>query len=141
MSELESLRAAKSLRQVAHLLKCKPKALSYTLYKLPVSLKYTQFAIPKRSGGTRIINAPTDRLKLLQKRLAELLSVCLDEIETAGGRKHSACHGFRKDRSILTNAKCHQGRRYVFNIDLENFFPSILGRIRGFFIKRQTLSA
>ena len=136
MSELESLKAAKSLRHVAHLLKCKPKALSYTLYKLPVGLKYTQFAIPKRSGETRIINAPVDRLKLLQRRLADLLSVCLEEIEMAGGRKNSACHGFKRNRSILTNAKCHRGRRYVFNIDLENFFPSIhLGRIRGFFIK------
>ena len=42
----------------------------------------------------------------------------------------------RKKRSILTNATLHKRRRYVLNLDLEDFFPSItFGRIRGFFIK------
>ena len=45
-------------------------------------------------------------------------------------------HGFRKKHSIVTNAKKHRNKRYVFNVDLHNFFPSInFGRVRGFFIK------
>jgi len=41
-------------------------------------------------------------------------------------------HGFVLHRSILTNAKQHVRKRYVFNVDLENFFPSInFGRVRG----------
>jgi hypothetical protein len=44
-------------------------------------------------------------------------------------------HGFKDKYSIITNAKVHVGKRYVFNTDLEDFFPSItFGRVRAFFI-------
>ena len=33
--------------------------------------------------------------------------------------------GFAEGRSIVMNASVHTGHHYVFNIDLENFFPSI----------------
>ena len=36
----------------------------------------------------------------------------------------------------MTNAYIHKRRRYVLNLDLEDFFPSFnFGRVRGFFIK------
>ena len=38
---------------------------------------------------------------------------------------HPAVHGFRSERSIVTNAQNHLSRRYVLNIDLADFFPSI----------------
>lgn len=39
-------------------------------------------------------------------------------------------------RSILTNAAEHRNKRYVFNLDLKDFFPTISAkRIRGFLIK------
>jgi RNA-directed DNA polymerase len=42
----------------------------------------------------------------------------------------------KKNRSIITNASLHKRRRYVLNLDLEDFFPSInFGRVRGFFLK------
>ncbi|NJN91776.1 MAG: RNA-directed DNA polymerase [Leptolyngbyaceae cyanobacterium SL_5_14] len=45
-------------------------------------------------------------------------------------------HGFKRKLSIRTNARKHRNRRYVFNIDLTDFFGSInFGRVRGFFIK------
>ena len=45
-------------------------------------------------------------------------------------------HGFKRNRSIITNAKQHRNRRHVFNVDLEDFFPSInFGRVRGYFIR------
>lgn len=45
-------------------------------------------------------------------------------------------HGFKRGSSIRTNARKHRNRRYVFNIDLINFFGSInFGRVRVFFIK------
>ena len=34
-------------------------------------------------------------------------------------------HGFTKHRSVVTNAKHHVNKNYVFNIDLKDFFPSI----------------
>jgi hypothetical protein len=50
-------------------------------------------------------------------------------------------HGFERKRSIITNANLHKRRRYVLNLDLENFFPSInFGRVRGFLIKDKHFS-
>ncbi|MEB8486219.1 MULTISPECIES: reverse transcriptase domain-containing protein [Acidithiobacillus] len=137
MSRLAELKASTTLSDVAHLLGYKPKAVSYILYMLPTDQKYTTFEISKRNGGQRTINAPVEKLKVLQRRLADLLQDCLDEINNAKGLKDRTAHGFKRKLSIITNARQHRHRRWVFNVDLENFFPSInFGRIRGFFIKR-----
>lgn len=34
--------------------------------------------------------------------------------------------GFAEGRSVVTNANMHKGHNYIFNIDLKDFFPSIL---------------
>lgn len=134
MSHLENLKKTTSLTELAELLGYKPKALSYILYKIPQ--KYKEFTIPKKNGGERRIKAPVDKVKHLQKRLAVLLSQCFDEISKKSNHKRSLSHGFRKDHSIITNAKNHTNKRHVLNIDLLDFFPSInFGRVRGFFIK------
>jgi hypothetical protein len=106
------------------------------LYKIPAPAKYISFEIPKRNGGTRLIKAPEPKLALLQRRLAKLLYDCLDELKQGvPPRRRSLAHGFERNRSIITNANLHKRRRYVLNIDLQNFFPSInFGRVRGFFI-------
>lgn len=136
MSQLTLLKAAASLRDVAQLLQFQPKALSFILYKKPPLTKYTSFDVPKRGGGVRKIKAPAPDLSLLQRRLSDLLQNCVEEINQSRKRKDSLAHGFKRHRSIITNATKHQRRRYVFNIDLQDFFPSInFGRIRGFFIK------
>jgi RNA-directed DNA polymerase len=136
MTQLTALKEAKSLRDLAKLLKFRPKAVSYILYKQPDSAKYTTFEIPKRSGGTRTIKAPIHSLKLLQRKLSDLLQDCVDEIIVASKRKDRAAHGFKRGRSIITNARQHRHRRWVFRLDLAEFFPSInFGRVRGFFLK------
>ena len=136
MSRLTALKAAKSLGDLAKLLDFKPKGVSYILYKQPAASKYATFQIPKRSGGHRTIKAPSDSLKLLQQRLSDFLQDCVDEINAVSGRRDRAAHGFKRKRSIITNARQHRHRRWVFNVDLEDFFLSInFGRIRGFFIK------
>jgi retron-type reverse transcriptase len=135
MHRLEALKATTSRSGVAKLLAFEPGALSYILYKQPEVAKYTTFQIPKRNGGQRTIKAPIDALKLVQSRLSDLLQDCVDEININRGRKDRVAHGFKRKRSIITNAKQHRNRRYVFNLDLEEFFPSInFGRVRGFFI-------
>jgi RNA-directed DNA polymerase len=132
MSKLAKLKAAQSLSDVATLLDFEPKGLSYILYKIPPATKYTTFEIPKRNGGTRTIHAPVGSLKLLQRRLSDLLQDCAQEIVEASKRKDRAAHGFKRGRSILTNAHQHRKRRWVFNLDLQDFFPSInFGRVRG----------
>jgi RNA-directed DNA polymerase len=134
MSQLQALRAATSLHDVANLLQFKPSALAYVVHKNPT--RYTSFTIPKKGGGTRLIQAPTPELKLLQKHLSDLLQNCVQEINDKRKFPDQLAHGFKRDRSIISNARRHRKQKYVFNIDLEDFFPSInFGRVRGFFIK------
>ena len=136
MAYLEELRKAKTLKDVAHILSVQPKTVSYLLYKLPDAKKYRSFEIPKRNGGRRLINAPEPRLKMLQRRLANVLYRCVAEVETGDLPRHPLAHGFARSRSIFTNASVHTHRRYVLNLDLQDFFPSLnFGRVRGFFIK------
>ncbi len=138
MSKLNALRSASNLGDLARLLQFRPRALAYILYKQSAAAKYKTFEIPKRNGGTRVIKAPIDALKLLQQRLSILLQDCADEINGAKNRKDRISHGFKRRRSIITNARRHRNRRYVFNIDLEDFFPSInFGRVRGYFIRNR----
>jgi hypothetical protein len=136
MSQLQALRAALSLHQVATLLQFQPKALSYILYKKPLPTRYTSFNMAKRDGGVRTINAPSPDLRLLQRNLSDLLQNCVEEINEGKKWKDQLAHGFKRDCSIITNAVKHRKRRYVFNIDLNDFFGAInFGRVRGFFIK------
>lgn len=133
---LKELKSATTLSDVAKILGFKSQSLSYLLYKKGDAAKYKTFEIPKRYGGTRKISAPSDELKLLQQRISLLFQDCKEEIDKAAGYQNVISHGFEPKRSIITNARRHRNRRYVFNIDLEGFFDSIhLGRVRGFLIK------
>jgi len=136
MSQLNRLKSAITLADFARLINFKPSALSYILYKKLAATNYQIFEIPKRNGGTRTIKAPTDELKRVQRNLSILLQDCLDEINKMDKRKDRISHGFMRERSILTNAKEHRNRRFVFNIDLEDFFPTInFGRVRDISLK------
>ena len=82
--------------------------------------------------------APIAGLKLLQRNLSDLLQDCVGEIDAAANRRNRTAHGFVRKRSIVTNARKHRNRRWVFNLDLEDFFPSInFGRVRGFLLKNR----
>ncbi len=139
-SSLEKLKSAQTIDDLAAILGFKPSAVAFIVYKLPVALKYRTFNIPKRSGGTRTISAPEPRLKTLQKRLANVLYACREEIEKTNGLPPLS-HGFRKKHSIITNARPHKRRRHVLNLDLQDFFPSFnFGRVRGFFLKNRNFA-
>jgi len=87
---------------------------------------YVRFEIPKKTGGMRRISAPMQRLKAAQHWI---LANILDKVPL-----HDAAHGFRKDRSIVTNAQPHVGTEVVLNVDLKDFFPTLeYRRIRGMF--------
>lgn len=136
MSSLAKLKSAKSLGDLATLLGFKPNTLAFVVYKIPNSSKYTEFEITKKNGGKRLIKAPVAKLKNAQRRLANLLYQCVAEIEQTPPIRSPLYHGFSKSRSIVTNASRHSHRRFVFNIDIQDFFPSInFGRVRGCFIK------
>ncbi|HEX4411224.1 MAG TPA: reverse transcriptase domain-containing protein [Xanthobacteraceae bacterium] len=96
--------------------------------------------MPKKSGGERVISAPDQRLKLIQSRLGKLLAQCQLEVEAELKVKPRCvlAHGLKAGFSIQTNAINHRSRRWVFNTDLQDFFPSInFGRVYGFFMKNQ----
>jgi RNA-directed DNA polymerase len=135
MSQLQLLQSASSLRHVAELLQFRPSAVAYILYKKPEQTKYTSFEIMKRGGGVRQIHAPIPELMLLQSRLSALLQNCIDEINQTNNWDDRFSHGFKRQRSIITNAKNHKKKRYVFNLDLDDFFGTInFGRVRAFFL-------
>jgi len=78
---------------------------------------YKQFDIRKKNGGIRTILAPVKSLKIIQK--------CLNLIFNTLFRPSKQATGFVLERSVVTNAKFHVGKQYVYNIDLKDFFPSI----------------
>jgi RNA-directed DNA polymerase len=135
LSSLDQLKNTQSLSDLAKLLGFTPKGVGYILYKMDPTKKYRSFDIPKKSGGVRTISAPEPQLALLQTRLAELLYTCVDERKQKSPRFWFASHGFHQGRTIVSNASVHRRRRFVFNIDLADFFGTInFGRVRGFFI-------
>ncbi len=60
---------------------------------------YRRFAVPKKTGGVRVISAPMPRLKAAQHRI---LHNVLEKFTP-----HEAAHGFRAGHSIVTNAAQH----------------------------------
>ena len=109
-----------------------PEAIPFELRHLtyhanPVNnpSRYKSFVIKKKSGGERIIHAPCTGLKSLLK--------CLNCILTAVFDPHPAAKGFVTGLSIVDNAAKHTGKRFVYNMDLKDFFPGIE---RGRIVKR-----
>jgi RNA-directed DNA polymerase len=163
MQKIEALRKITTKPELAALLGIKASVLTYALYIVKPQNQYIQFKIKKKNGGERLISAPTDKLKSIQSALSDLLLDCLDEIYkskfpdseitkqklkhskvlkikigSAKNKQPSLSHGFERNRSIITNAMMHIGKKNVLNIDLEDFFGSFnFGRIRGFFIKNE----
>lgn len=85
---------------------------------------YHQFEIAKGRGKTRLINAPDERLKSIQQQIASLLVPLY--------RVRNPVHGFVADKSVKSNALAHLRKRFILNLDLSDFFPSITeNRVEG----------
>ena len=86
---------------------------------------YRRFDVAKAGGGARTITAPDNRLKMIQRSILDLLHPFY--------QPRRPVHGFVDDRSVLSNAEAHLKRRFILNIDLKDFFPSITEpRVSGF---------
>ncbi|HEV8393200.1 MAG TPA: reverse transcriptase family protein [Vicinamibacterales bacterium] len=82
-----------------------------------VSRHYREIRIPKAHGGERRLLSPQGTLRRVQTWLLHrMLNRCAP---------HGAAHAFVRKRSIVSNARPHEGRRVVIRMDLENFFPSV----------------
>jgi RNA-directed DNA polymerase len=114
--------------ELATALNIRLETLNYWVYGLSSSRRYDTFDLQKRSGvGTRTIHAPIKPLKDIQKALSVLLAPAYSP--------SLRVHGYVAGRSILTNADRHKRKRWVFRVDLKDFFPSInFGRVRGLFL-------
>ncbi|HET7489332.1 MAG TPA: reverse transcriptase family protein [Acidimicrobiales bacterium] len=80
--------------------------------------------VPKGDGSGRLIEAPKQTLKHIQR---VLLREILDRVPP-----DAHAHGFHPGRSALTFAAAHAGRPLVVRLDLEDFFSSVpAGRAFG----------
>lgn len=122
-----SLKSFANLRQVASALRRNyRRKMVYIGYGLTQGARYKEFTIPKKSGGIRRICAPRIALLKLQRDILGLLE--------NDYRPRAHVHGFigGQQRSIVSNARQHVGKRWVLNIDLKDYFETIhFGRVRG----------
>lgn len=94
--------------------------------KISTVSHYKRFYLPKKSGGRRLISAP---MPLLKKAQYWILENILYKISTS-----DSAHGFVPKRSIVTNAQHHIQQDVVVNVDLKDFFPTIVfQRVKGLY--------
>lgn len=157
MTKLGLLKQISTRQELAELLGIEYRKFVYVVYSGKCKPAYCEFSIPKKNGGERIIHAPNDQLKVVQKKLSDLILDCNDEIrervkktkqkqndqEKDGNEVivNTLSHGFERGRSIISNAKVHRCRRIVLNFDLKDFFDSFNpGRVRGYFTKNKSFT-
>lgn len=113
-----------SVSDIANLLEIPTGQLLYILYRKKDN--YRTFEIEKKNGKKRTINAPNGGLAILQAKLKPIIEYFY--------RPKKSAHGFVKGKSIITNANMHVKKKFVVNIDLENYFESItFARVYGIF--------
>lgn len=93
------------------------KQLMYYCNPNNVRGRYSHFSIPKKSGGCRNIAVPSRGLGNLLHYVNIMLKAIYQPSDYA--------MGFVEGRCVVDNAMRHVGQNYIFNTDLENFFPSI----------------
>jgi RNA-directed DNA polymerase len=122
-------RALTTRDDIASLLDVPLKVLTYHVLGTPDSKKYRKFSIKKASGGDRQISAPTASLKVIQQKLNQILNAVY--------AVRQSTHGFVRQKNIVTNARIHARSKFVFNVDILDFFPSVnFGRVRGMFMSK-----
>lgn len=112
----------RQLEEMAALLKVKPGKLIH-LAKKP---DYESFYLPKPQGGYRLIQAPRQPLKGLQDQLGRYWQWVYYQ------QMPSSSYGFilspadeEQPRNIYSNARVHEGQKWVLNLDLKSFFHQV----------------
>ena len=90
-----------------------------TLYAVSNNLNkhYHKAKLPKKNGGFRNLSVPDEVLKIIQKRIAEVLLIHMPISKYA--------KAYRFGGSTLRNAKHHVGKQIVLKLDILHFFDSI----------------
>lgn len=82
----------------------------------------------------RIITAPCSELKNIQKNIARLLAKKIDPILP------DYVSGFRKGGALVLNTQPHLNKKWVINIDIENFFPSTSSKLVSYALSKLDIS-
>ena len=118
-------------KHLLHILKVKKERLDYILENLDdfyhsfsrTKVNRITGKIKLKANGEedkRLINAPTEELKILQKRIYKYT---LSKVHIP-----SYVYGGIKGKNNIRNARYHQGNKFIFTTDLKNFFPSITNK-------------
>nr|MBF0221620.1 RNA-directed DNA polymerase [Desulfobulbaceae bacterium] len=87
---------------------------------------YTRFSAAKKNGAQREILAPKAELKTVQRKILDFLLIKVP--------LNNHAEGFRKNRSIVTNAQRHTDKKVLIKMDIKDFFPSTKAkRVFGMF--------
>ncbi|MBP1765280.1 MAG: RNA-dependent polymerase [Firmicutes bacterium] len=87
---------------------------------------YKTYTVPKKTEGFRVICAPQGLLLAVQRKINDVI---LKEVVLS-----SCCHGFVKERSIITNAAAHVQKEVLLSLDIKDFFSTITAnRVFGVF--------
>lgn len=117
------------------------KQFGYIVYGLSDCRKYNSFEILKSNGDLRTIHAPKKSLKFLQKQFSNIFLQSILDIQKQNHHYLRCNHAFEKYKSIISNAKSHQKKKFLLNIDILDFFGSIhYGRIKNFLINDKYFS-
>lgn len=100
---------------LAHVVGVSPQVVGYIAAR-PARF-YSDFRIPKRTGGSRLISAPVPTLKRIQSWIHNEITSTIEV--------HPACHGFVRGRSIATNAAPHVRADIIMKLDITDFFGSV----------------
>lgn len=82
----------------------------------------------EKTSYRKIVTINCNWLKKTQKRLNRILMGILLDKKVRGIKQKSVVpylHSSVKQKSYITNAQVHLGDRYVFAIDLKDFYPSV----------------
>lgn len=82
--------------------------------------------LTKADGSPRLIEAPKEQLRAIQRRILHRI---LDRVPA-----HATAYGCVKGRSVVANAGLHAGKPLLLKMDLRDFFVGIAaGRIHALF--------
>ena len=93
------------------------KQLSFFADTNNIQRRCKTFRLRKKHGGYREITAPKGALRGVLQALNIVLQTYDEPTPWA--------YGFVCGRSVVDNARPHVGKRYILNLDLKNFFPTI----------------
>lgn len=115
-------------KRLCHILGFNQKLVSSVLDSIDTNYKeWSEKKIDKKTGevkkykdGTEKIRVFRDPSKLLKGIQSKIKDNILSPIKLP-----NTVHGGVKKRSNITNAKPHQGNKYIFTTDLQEFYPNI----------------